>query len=172
MLATVLVEYPWLTTTALVALVLLGPVVGAWLAPRRRATRVLLVLAVVVVAGLTLLPTRRELEVGCTVEWTVPTLGAVELVANVVLFAPVVLLAGVLTRRPLLALLAASATSAVIEVVQAFATVLGRSCSTNDWLSNTLGAVLGAVLAAVALRLAAWWSERHAGRVLSDHRPG
>jgi hypothetical protein len=34
------------------------------------------------------------------VGWTFPTLGAVELVANVVLFAPLVLLAGVLTRRP------------------------------------------------------------------------
>jgi hypothetical protein len=28
-----------------------------------------------------------------------------------------------------------------IEVIQAFVTGLGRSCSTDDWLSNTIGAV-------------------------------
>ncbi|WP_315092928.1 VanZ family protein [uncultured Cellulomonas sp.] len=87
-------------------------------------------------------------------EWTLPTLGAVELMVNVILFAPVALLAGVLTRRPVAALLGASAASLVVEAVQAFVTVLGRSCSTDDWLSNTLGALLGALLAVAALRLA------------------
>ncbi|WP_199424752.1 VanZ family protein [Actinotalea solisilvae] len=154
MLSTALVERPWLTTAALLALVVLGPVVGAWLAPRPRVTRLLLALALVAVAALTLVPTGRELAVGCAVEWAVPTLGAVEVMANVVLFVPVALLAGVLTRRPLVVLLAASGASLLLEVLQAFATGLGRSCSTNDWLANTLGALLGTVLAAVALRLA------------------
>jgi VanZ family protein len=72
----------------------------------------------------------------------------------VILFAPVVLLAGVATRRPLVAMLVASAASGGVEALQALAPVLGRSCSTNDWLSNTVGAALGGVLAAVALRLA------------------
>lgn len=154
MLSTALVERPWLTTAALLVLVLLGPVAGAWLAGQPRVTRVLLALALVVVAALTLVPTGRELAVGCAVEWSVPTLGAVELIANVVLFVPVTLLAGVLTRRPLVVLLAASGASVLVEVLQAFATGLGRSCSTNDWLANTLGALLGAGLAWVALRLA------------------
>lgn len=38
--------------------------------------------------------------------------------------------------------------SGLIETTQAFATALGRSCSTNDWLSNTLGSALGAAIAA------------------------
>nr|WP_281387175.1 VanZ family protein [Jiangella mangrovi] len=142
-----------MTTTALVVLVVLGPLAGAWLVRRPRVTRVLLGLSLVPVAMLTLVPTSRELDAGCAVEWSVPTLGAVELMANVVLFAPLVLLAGVLTRRPVAALLAASALSALIELVQALVPALGRSCSTNDWLSNTLGAVLGAALAGVALWL-------------------
>jgi hypothetical protein len=78
--------------------------------------------------------------------------GAVELMANLVLFVPPALLFGVALRRPLLVLVGAGATSALIEVLQAFATVLGRSCSTNDWLYNTLGAALGAAIAVAALR--------------------
>ncbi|MBO0842146.1 MAG: VanZ family protein [Nocardioides sp.] len=154
MLTTILVEHPWLTTAALVALVLVGPGAGAWLAHRPRLTTWLLGLAVVVVAVLTLTPTSRQLQVGCYFAWDLPQLGAVELMANVVLFAPLVLLAGVRWRRPLVALLAATAVSALIEVAQAFTPALGRSCSSDDWLSNTLGALLGAVLALVALRIA------------------
>ncbi|MBE7323526.1 VanZ family protein [Nocardioides sp. Y6] len=153
MLSTILVEHPWLTTTTLVALVVVGPLLGAWLVGRQRTTAVLLALALLVVAALTLVPTSRDLERGCWVEWTVPTPGAVELVANVILFVPVVLLLGVLLQRPLLALLTASAGSLLVETVQALAPALGRSCSTNDWLSNTIGAALGALLAVLALVL-------------------
>ncbi|TDC46176.1 VanZ family protein [Jiangella ureilytica] len=154
MISTVLVEHPWMTTTALVALVVFGPVAGAWLLPRPRVTRVLLGVCLVPVALLALVPTSRELAAGCAVEWSVPTLGAVELMANVVLFVPLVLLAGVLTRRPAVALVAASGLAALIELVQAVVPALGRSCSTDDWLSNTLGAALGAVLAVAGLWLA------------------
>lgn len=104
------------------------------------------------VVALTLVPTSRDLVVGCAAEWSFPKLGAVELMANLVLFVPPALLLGVALRRPLLVLVAASATSALIEVLQAFATALGRSCSTNDWLYNTLGAALGAAIALAALR--------------------
>lgn len=154
MLSTILVENSWLTTAALVVLIGLGPLVGAWLVPRRRFTQLLLGSSILVVALLTLVPTNRELTVGCALTWSVPSIGAVELIANLVLFVPVVLLAGVLTGRPLTSLVVASGASVLIEVVQAFAPVLGRSCSTDDWLYNTLGAVIGALLAAVALRLA------------------
>lgn len=161
MLSTILVEYPWLTTVALVALVVLGPLVGAWLVPRARLARVLRTLSIVTVALLTLIPTSREITVRCAMEWDLPTLGAVELMANVILFAQVVLLAGIATRRPLVALLVASGASAIVEMGQAFAPGLGRSCSTNDWLSNTLGASLGAALAAAALLLARTVEQRH-----------
>ncbi len=134
---------------------LLGPPVGAWLVPRVRTTRALLGLSILTVVLLVLAPTGREVAMGCVVEWTIPTLGAVEVMANLILFTPVVLLAGIATRRPLAALLLGSAASALLEVVQASAPMLGRSCSTNDWWSNTLGALLGAVLAAAALRLRA-----------------
>ncbi len=154
MLTTVLIEHPWMTTVALVSLVVLGPVVGAWLVPRARTTRVLLTLSIVTVVLLTLAPTSRDLSVGCAREWDLPSLAAVELMANVILFAPVVLLAGIATRRPLMALLVASGASAVVEGVQALTPALGRSCSTDDWFSNTLGALLGALLALAALRLA------------------
>src|SRR5918994_1037734 len=117
-----------MTTMALAVLVVLGPLVGAWLVPRIRTTQALLSLSIVAVALLALAPTGRELAMGCVVEWAIPTLGAVELMANVILFAPVVLLAGILTRRPLVALLVVSAGSALVEVVQAVAPMLGRSC--------------------------------------------
>ncbi|WP_129337127.1 VanZ family protein [Cellulomonas endophytica] len=154
MLATVLAQHPWTTTAALVGLVVLGPAVGAWLVGRPRVSRVLLAPAVLLVALLTLVPTRRDLDVGCTVEWSLPRLAAVEPMANLVLFVPVVLLAGVLTRRPVVVVLAASGSSLVIETVQALVPALGRSCSSNDWLHNTLGALLGALLARAGLRLA------------------
>lgn len=160
MITTVLVEHPWMTTVGLAALVVLGPVVGYGLVARPRLAAWLGMAALVPVAVLTLAPTSRSLEVGCAVEWSVPTLGAVELMANVLLFAPAVLCFAVATGRPLLVLVAASLASVLVELVQALAPALGRSCSTNDWLSNTLGAALGAVLAAVALALS-----RRRGRV-------
>lgn len=151
---TTLVQHPWITTVAFVGIVVLGPLVGSWLVPRSRLTGALLAVAVVAVAVLTLTPTGRDLAVGCELEWILPTFRTVELMANVVLFAPVALLGGVMTRRPWAVALAASGASLLVEVLQAFATGLGRSCSTSDWVSNTLGALLGAVLAVVALRLA------------------
>ncbi|TCP43609.1 VanZ like protein [Tamaricihabitans halophyticus] len=154
MLSTIVVTYPWLTTAALVALLILGPLAGSWLTTRSRITGALLTLSILAVALFTLLPADRDLVVGCTVAWSLPTLGAVELMANLVLFVPPVLLAGILTGRPGTMLLVASGASAVIEVIQAFLPVLGRSCATNDWLANTLGAALGAVLAVAASRLA------------------
>jgi len=105
------------------------------------------------IAALTLLPASRDLDVGCAAEWSLPTLGAVELMANVLLFVPSVLLLGVAVRRPFMVMLGASVAAGLIELVQALVTALGRSCSTNDWLSNSLGAALGAAIAALALWL-------------------
>lgn len=154
MLSTYLVEYPWATTVALMGLIAFGPIVAAWLAPRPQFMRALLGLAILAVALLTFVPSGREVAIGCVIEWDLPKFRAVEHMANVVMFAPVVLLGGVSTRRPVAVFFLASGASLLIETIQAFVTVLGRSCSTNDWLFNTIGALLGAVLAAAALRLA------------------
>ena len=153
MLSTVLVENPWLIPVGLLVLLLAGPAAGALLVSRPRLTACLLFVAVLAVAVLTLTPTVREMTRTCTIEWSWPVLGAVETAANLILFVPITLLAGVLTRRPWLTVLVTSGASALVEAGQALAPALGRSCSTNDWWFNTLGAVLGALLALVALAL-------------------
>lgn len=154
MISTILVVHPWLSPSALALLVVAGPFVGRWLTARRPLALALLAVALLPVVALTLVPTSREVDGRCELAWMLPTPGRVELAANVVLFVAPVLLAGVLLRRPLLALVAGTGLSAAIEVIQALATGLGRSCSTNDWLSNTIGALIGAALAWAALRLA------------------
>lgn len=154
MITTILIEHPWLSPTALALLAVLGPLVGRLVARRPGAAWLLTGLATVPVVVLTMLPTDRRAFERCEVAWTLPTAGRVELAANVVLFVAPVLFAVVATRRPLLVALAGSALSALIETVQALVPALGRSCSTNDWLSNTIGVGIGVVLGVVALRLA------------------
>ncbi|WP_157988059.1 VanZ family protein [Jiangella endophytica] len=159
MISTILVEHPWLSPTALIVLVVAGPVLGRLLVSRPRAAWLLSGVALLPVALLTLTPVDRELFARCTVQWALPTPGRVELMANVVLFVAPVLLAGVATRRPFAILLAASVLSAGIEALQAAVPAIGRSCDTGDWLSNTIGAAIGAALAAVAL-----WAARRPQR--------
>lgn len=155
MISTLLVAHPWFGPTLLAVLVVAGPLLGRWLLGRPpRLSWILCALSLVPVVLLTLVPTQREVFERCAVGWVLPTFGRVELLANVLLFVPPVLLAGVATRRPPLALLGGVLASAGIEAVQALLPVLGRSCDTNDWLSNAIGAALGAALATVALVLA------------------
>lgn len=73
------------------------------------------------------------------------SLAAVLLVANVLLYVPLGLLALFGWQRPLLVLPTAAALSIVIEVAQWQA--LGRVGSTDDFLLNMTGAVVGLVLA-------------------------
>jgi VanZ family protein len=115
------------------------------------------------IAALTIFPTSRNVAVGCANEWASPTLGAVELTANVVLFVPATLLFSVARKRPWVVLLAASTASGLVEATQASVPALGRSCSTNDWLAKTLGSALGAAIAALAL-----WSRRHLTDLVTD----
>lgn len=44
--------------------------------------------------------------------------------------------------------------SVTIEATQAAVTSLGRSCDSNDWITNTMGAVIGAALGWGALPFA------------------
>lgn len=151
MISTTLVAYPWLSPTAFAALVILGPFVGAWLASRRRLAWTLLAASLVPVLALTLVPVDRDPTERCVVQWSLPTPGRVELMANVVLFVAPVLLGGVATRRPHLVLLVAIAVSTGLELLQAVVPAIGRSCDTNDVLSNSIGALVGAGLALLAL---------------------
>lgn len=151
-ISTFLVAHPWLTTVALVACLVGGPLVAVALLHRRRAALLLGVAAVVPVVVLTLTPASAgPTGIACAAEWSLPTLGRVELVANVVLFIPPTLLLAVAVRRPWLVVLIASAGSALVETAQALLTVLHRACSTNDWATNTLGALVGATIAAAVL---------------------
>jgi len=124
----------------------------AWVLHRLRLRRVLLGLsavALIAVLVLTLLPDgARPGGVTCTVQFSVPFQG-IDTLANVAMLLPLVLFLGTATNRPLTVLTGAVALSAVIEVVQALAPVLGRRCDTDDWAMNTVGAVLGAVIALV-----------------------
>lgn len=164
MITTFLVEHAWITTAALIAVVTIGPVAGFWLVNRRRLAMRLGLASLLPIAALTFIPVNRDLAVGCASEWNPPTLGAVELMANLVLFVPPVLLLGVSGRRPFVVLLGASVGSGLIEVTQAFVTSFGRSCSTNDWLANTLGALLGAAIVVMVL----WFRSDGEGARLSD----
>lgn len=154
MISTVLVEHPWLSPTALALLVLFGPSVGSWLTTRPRMAGWLTGAALLPVALLTMVPVDRQPSVRCEAAWSIPTVERVELAANVILFVAPVLLASVFTRRPLRVGVVASGLSVAIEVIQASVPALGRSCSTNDWLSNTVGAAIGALLGLLALRRA------------------
>lgn len=157
MIANLLIEYPWLSPTALVALVLLGPIVGRWLTPRPTIAWSLLGFSLIPVVVTTLIPVDRRLDEFCVVQWALPTPARVELMANVVLFIPPALLSAVATRRPALAFVLAAALSAAIELIQALVPAIGRSCDTTDWTSNVIGAAIGVALGWLALRLARRW---------------
>ena len=148
----VLVEHPGLTPLALLACLVVGPPLAWWLAGRQRLAMVLAALSLIPVAALTLSRTSRPMTVTCVVDGgLLSPLGAIEPMANLVLFVGPVLLLAVATGRPLLALIVGSGLSALIELTQAYATTLGRSCSTGDWIANTEGALLGAAIASLAL---------------------
>jgi len=154
-IATYLIEHPWLSPAALAVLAVAGPLVGRLVVARPRAAWLLTAVAVVPVMVLTMLPTDRVAFQRCEVAWVLPTVGRVELAANVVLFVAPALFAAVATRRPVRVLVVVSGLSAVIEMVQALVPAIGRSCSTTDWTSNTIGAAIGVLLAVIALQLPA-----------------
>ncbi|WP_409490778.1 VanZ family protein [Amycolatopsis sp. cmx-11-12] len=155
MITNFLLDHSALVPVAILLVALVCAVLGRLLAGRRRILWALTGVALVPVFALTLVPTGSTIEeIVCTVQFSLPSLGAVELLANVALFLPPVYFAALASRRPLTTLAAGSALSAVVEASQALVPTIGRACDTNDWLMNTLGAVLGVLLAAVTARLA------------------
>ncbi|WP_432564737.1 VanZ family protein [Kineococcus sp. SYSU DK003] len=164
---TFLVEHAELVPLALV-LVVAGCAALALLVRRRRTAGWLLALTLVPVLVLTLAPDdrgrRADGAAWCEVGFSVPTPGSVELLANVALFVPPAVFAVLLVRRPVLVALGGSASSVVVEAVQAAAPALGRSCTTDDWAMNTLGTLVGVVVGVlVAGRVGA--AVRRLGRI-------
>ncbi|MEV6636433.1 VanZ family protein [Actinoplanes sp. NPDC051470] len=160
MISTFLVEHRWLPAVALVLLFLVGPLMGSWLVTRPRTAWVMTGVTLLPLAFLTLLPENRQLFARCQVQWEIPPLTGPESMANILLFVAPVLLAGVATRRPVLVMVAGSGLSAMVEAFQAAVPALGRSCDSDDWVHNTIGAVLGTLLAVLSLALAPYWSRR------------
>ena len=75
------------------------------------------------ILALTLIPsgfTGRD-ETWCTVQIVAPTLGRIELVANVAMFFPLAFFATLATRRPVVVLAAGAGLSAILEGIQAVA---------------------------------------------------
>lgn len=155
MITTLLVEHSALVPVALVLIALACVAVG-WLVLRRRGAWVLTGLSLLPVVALTLVPAggNRLDHVLCVVQFSVPTLGSVELLANVALFLPPAFFATLATRRPLVVLVAGTGVSATIEALQALVFAIGRACDTNDWLMNTVGVAAGVLLALGTIRLA------------------
>ncbi|MGW7532433.1 VanZ family protein [Amycolatopsis sp. NPDC054798] len=140
---------------------------------RHRILWVLVLLSVLPVVALTLVPASSRVDyVVCVIQFSVPTLTSVELLANVALFFPPVFFAVLATRRPLLMLAAGAGLSAAIEAVQALVPAIGRACDTNDWAMNTLGAVLAVLLAGVTITLANRTAVRKAADSHAEIPPG
>jgi glycopeptide antibiotics resistance protein len=155
MLSTLLVTVPWLAFAVLLVVIVIAPVAGRELVERSLVSAALLCAALVTVVALTLYPEggRSTSVVSCAFEWPYLAPTAVESMANILLFAPVAILAGVRWRRPATAILGASVLSAVIELIQALVPAIGRACDTSDWITNTIGAAVGGLLAHAALSL-------------------
>ncbi|MCZ2818213.1 VanZ family protein [Modestobacter sp. VKM Ac-2984] len=153
MITDVLLDHAALVPVALLGVALGCVLLGSALLRSRRAgpqvLGTLLGLSLLPVVALTLVPTgvSRVDDARCTVQFSLPTLGSVEPLANLALFLPPAFLGTLLSRRALRVVAVAAAASALIEALQAVVPVLGRACDTTDWTTNTAGAVIGVLLA-------------------------
>jgi glycopeptide antibiotics resistance protein len=151
MITNFLLDNSALVPVALLLVAVLCVGVGYVVVRLRHAPRILwalVTLSAVPVLVLTLVPTSHPGEVvTCAYQFEMPTVGSVELLANVALFFPPVFFATLATRRPLVTLAAAALVSAAIEAAQALIPAIDRACDTNDWAMNTAGALLAVLLA-------------------------
>ena len=155
MITDFLLEYPALVPLAILVTAVLCVGIGHVLlrTGRRGWLWPVIALAAVPVVALTLTPTSSHTLQRCAVQFSLPTLGSVELLANVALLLPLTFFATLATGRPGLMMVAGIALSAVIEGVQALVPAIGRSCDTNDWAMNTLGVLVAALLGWALLAL-------------------
>lgn len=137
----------WLTLAA-------GALLG-WLlhrSDRQHALLALAILGLISPLALTLSPASGSPDAFCTVQFSVPFQG-IDTLANLAMLVPLALFASLRFRRPLRTFAAVSGLSALIELTQAFLPALGRSCDTDDWFMNTIGAALGTLVAAGIIAL-------------------
>ncbi|MBN1097973.1 VanZ family protein [Blastococcus sp. TML/C7B] len=159
MITDVLLDHAALVPVALFLAVLGCGAVG-YAALRRgaagaRVLRALTALSLLAVLALTLTPSGKGASGGgCTVQFALPALGRVELLANVALLLPAAVFAALATRRPWAVLAAGAGLSALVETAQSALPAIGRACDTNDWAMNTLGLSVGVLLARGVLALA------------------
>lgn len=157
MITDLLLDHAALVPAALLATVLVCVGAGVLVLRRardpRRTAWLLTGLALLPVLALTLTPSgkgSRE-QAACTVQFFLPSLTTVELLANVALLLPAAFFAALATRRPVLVAALASAGSAGLEAAQALVPAIGRACDTNDWAMNSLGVLAAALLAGAVL---------------------
>jgi glycopeptide antibiotics resistance protein len=170
MITNFLLDHSALIPATMAVIAIVCVVVGYLLlrARRRYVHRILWTLAglsLLPVAALTLLPTSGRSFVFCAVQFSIPTLGSVELLANAALFFLPVFFATLATRKPLLTLATGTALSAAIEIIQALLPAIGRSCDTNDWAMNTAGTAVAAILASSTMA----FTRRKRPAEASDH---
>ena len=151
MISYFLFEQPWLSTALLVAFTIVGPFVGIYLAERPLIAWLASGLSLAPVILLTFIPYPRPISTRCTFQWSLPTPGQAELMANVILFAVPALLFCVASQRAAVVWAAAVGLSVVTEMTQALVPETGRSCDASDVLSNAIGAAIG-----VCLGIASW----------------
>jgi hypothetical protein len=147
-ISTILVENAALVRILFWVAVSVCAILG-WALFRSRKAVALTVLTVVGLIGalaLTVSPSDGVRYAFCTVQFSVPFQG-IDTLANVAMMVPLTLFAALRFRRPLLVFATVTGLSAVIELVQALIPALGRSCDTNDWFMNTVGAAVGALIA-------------------------
>ncbi|WP_159620566.1 VanZ family protein [Arthrobacter zhaoguopingii] len=151
MISTVLAAHPVLVRVLFWVVIAVGAVL-AWVLYRMRANKSFVVLVILSFLGplvLTLSPSSAEPEFFCTIQFSAPFQG-VDTLANVAMLLPIALFATLLFRRPFRVFAVVSGLSVLIELTQALVSALGRSCDTDDWFMNTIGAALG-VLTAICI---------------------
>ncbi|MET1043195.1 MAG: VanZ family protein [Microbacteriaceae bacterium] len=158
MISTLLAEYPVLARGGTALVLILAPFIAAWLRPRQQVAWVLAYLSAAAIAVLTLVPDGTRTVAGCELPFSPSFLLGVEPLANLVLFVPLALTVTAAIRRGLPAFLVGLGVSAAIELAQWAVPAIGRSCTSTDFIANSVGAALGAALAALGMYLA---SRRH-----------
>jgi VanZ family protein len=147
-ISTILVENAALVHILFWAAVAVSAILG-WVLFRSGKAGALAVLAVIGLLGvlaLTVSPSDGVRYAFCAVQFSVPFQG-IDTLANIAMMVPLTLFATLRLRRPLLVFAATTGLSAVIELAQALILTLGRSCDTNDWFMNTVGAAAGTLIA-------------------------
>jgi len=150
-ISTLLASNPALVRVLVVVGALVCAAVGLTLyrAGRTRALSVLAIMGLAGVLALTLSPSDGPRYAFCTVQFSIPFAG-IDTLANLVMTLPLALFSALRFGgriRAFAVFAAVSGLVALIELIQGLIPAIGRSCDTDDWFMNTIGAAIGAGLA-------------------------